>query len=255
MSRQHLPRAVTSLVVACFIFSAFPATSVAQWPPERLENIQVFPEDIEVRQLIGIMRGFTGALGVRCTYCHVGEEDQPISTYDFPSDEKVTKEKARVMVRMLQHINGEHLAELPVDSADRLVVQCATCHRGQPRPLTLAQAITAVLDEQGADSAIAFYHGLRDRFYGRATYDFGEFSLNGLGYALLRSGRAEDAVRIFQLNVEVYPDRANGYDSLGDGHKAAGQAQAALRSYLAAFELDPEMRGLQERIDSLRVEP
>ncbi len=245
-------RPLAILVTACFMLSVLPATAAAQWPPQRLENVQVFPEDIEVRELIGIMAGFTRALGVRCTYCHVGEEGQPISTYDFPSDEKITKRKARIMLGMVQSINGEHLAKLPVDSADRLTVQCATCHRGQPRPVTLAQAITTVLDEHGADSALAFYHGLRERFYGRATYDFGAGSLNTLGYVLLRDGRADDAVVIFQLNVEMYPEIANGYDSLGDGHKAAGHPQAALRSYLAAFELDPGMRGLQARIDSLR---
>ena len=247
-----LSRTFASLVTACFILSALPASAAAQWPPQRLENVQVLPEDIEVRELIGIMAGFTRALGVRCTYCHVGEEGQPISTYDFPSDEKVTKRKARIMLGMLQAINGQHLAQLPVDSADRLVVQCATCHRGQPRPVTLAQAITAVLDEHGADSAVAFYAGLRERFYGRATYDFGVGSLNTLGYQLLRGGRADDAVVIFQLNVEMYPENANGYDSLGDGHKAAGHPQAALRNYLAAFELNPGMRGLQARIDSLK---
>ena len=131
-------RPLAILVTACFMLSVLPATAAAQWPPQRLENVQVFPEDIEVRELIGIMAGFTRALGVRCTYCHVGEEGQPISTYDFPSDEKITKRKARIMLGMVQSINGEHLAKLPVDSADRLTVQCATCHRGQPRPVTLA---------------------------------------------------------------------------------------------------------------------
>jgi tetratricopeptide (TPR) repeat protein len=240
--------AATALVIAT---SGMPRSASAQWPPQRLENLQVLPEDITVSQLIGVMRGITGGLGVRCTYCHVGEEGQPLSTYDFPADDKETKEKARVMMRMVNHINGEHLADLPGDPADRLTVRCATCHRGQPRPLTLAEALTEVLDEQGIDSAVARYRTLRERFYGRDTYNFGEFSLNGLGYQLLRSGRNEDAVAIFRLNAEMNPESANVYDSLGDGLKATGMPQAALRAYQAAFELNPQMRGLQARIDSL----
>ncbi len=242
---------LTAAAAMVVLASTLPRPASAQWPPERLENLKVLPEDISVRELIGVMRGFTGGLGVRCTYCHVGEEGQPLSTYDFPADDKETKEKARVMLRMVGHINGEHLADLPGDPVDRLTVRCATCHRGQPRPLTLAEALTEVLDEQGTDSAVARYHTLRDRFYGRATYDFGEFSLNGLGYQLLGSGRTEEAVAIFQLNIEVFPESANVYDSLGDGLKDAGKPQAALRAYLAAFELNPAMRGLQARIDSL----
>ncbi len=240
--------AATALVM---LTSGMPRSASAQWPPQRLENLQVLPEDITVSQLIGVMRGITGGLGVRCTYCHVGEEGQPLSTYDFPADDKETKEKARVMMRMVNHINGEHLADLPGDPADRLTVRCATCHRGQPRPLTLAEALTEVLDEQGIDSAVARYRTLRERFYGRDTYNFGEFSLNGLGYQLLRSGRNEDAVAIFRLNAEMNPESANVYDSLGDGLKATGMPQAALRAYQAAFELNPQMRGLQARIDSL----
>ncbi len=243
---------VLSAATLVVLASALPRSANAQWPPERLENLEVLPKDISVRELIGVMRGFAGGLGVRCTYCHVGEEGQPLSTYDFPADDKETKEKARVMLRMVGHINGTHLADLPGDPVDRLTVTCATCHRGQPRPLTLTEALTEVLDEHGIDSAVARYHTLRDRFYGRATYDFGEFSLNGLGYRLLRSDRADEAVAIFQLNTEMFPESANGYDSLGDGLKGAGKPQAALRSYLAAFELDPAMRGLQARIDSLR---
>ena len=239
----------TALVV---LASGMPRSADAQWPPQRLENLQVLPEDITVPQLIGVMRGIAGGLGVRCTYCHVGEAGQPLATYDFAADDKETKEKARVMLRMVNHINGEHFADLPGDPADRLTVRCATCHRGQPRPLTLAEALTEVMDEQGIDSAVARYHTLRDRFYGQDTYNFDEFSLNGLGYQLLRSGRTEDAVAIFRLNAEMYPESANVYDSLADGLKASEMPQAALRSYEAAFELNPQMRGLQARIDSLK---
>ena len=34
-----------------------------------------------------VMPGFTRALGVRCSYCHVGEEGESLSTYDFASDD------------------------------------------------------------------------------------------------------------------------------------------------------------------------
>lgn len=249
MSATLRPSVLLILVSIVSVTAARPVSG--QWPPQQLENVEVLPQDITVGQLIGVMRGFSGALGVRCTYCHVGEEGQPLSSYDFPADDKETKRKARVMIKMLNHINGEHLAELPVDPADRLTVTCATCHRGQPRPLTLAQALTEVMDDYGVDSAVAHYRGLRERFYGSATYDFGEFSLNGLGYQLLRGGRISEAVVIFRLNTEMYPESANVHDSLGDGLKAEGKPQAALRAYRAAFELNPNMRGLQARIDSL----
>jgi ferredoxin len=83
------------------------------------------------------MRGFTRALGVRCTHCHVGIEAQPLETMDFVADTKATKQTARQMIRMLQAINGEHLARLDERSDPPVGVTCATCHRGirRPRPL------------------------------------------------------------------------------------------------------------------------
>jgi tetratricopeptide (TPR) repeat protein len=235
-----------------------PAVLAAQqWTPE-IKNLKVLPEDTPPRQVVGIMRGFAIGLGVRCTYCHVGEEGAPLSTYDFASDEKLTKRKARVMLGMVQDINGKYLTELPTEhtdhehaAANRLQVRCGTCHRGQPRPLTLAQALTAVIEGHGADSAVAYYHGLRERFFGSDTYDFTENSLNGLAYQLLGKNRPQDAVAIFRLNVKMYPESANPYDSLADGLKAVGDTAGALESYKKAFAIDPTMRGLQARIDSL----
>ncbi len=144
-----------------------------------------------------------------------------------------------------EHTDHEHAA------ANRLQVRCGTCHRGQPRPLTLAQALTAVIEGHGADSAVAYYHGLRERFFGSDTYDFTENSLNGLAYQLLGKNRPQDAVAIFRLNVKMYPESANPYDSLADGLKAVGDTAGALESYKKAFAIDPTMRGLQARIDSL----
>jgi hypothetical protein len=228
-----------------------------QWTPE-IKNLKVLPETTPPRQVVGIMRGFAIGLGVRCTYCHVGEEGAPLSTYDFASDEKLTKQKARVMLRMVQDINGKYLTELPTEhtghdhaSTERLRVECSTCHRGQPRPVTLAQALMDIIEEHGVDSAVVHYRELRKQFYGSATYDFTEGRLNELGYQLLGANRPADAVTIFRLNIEMYPASANPYDSLADGLKALGDSAGALENYRKAFALDPTIRGLQARIDSL----
>jgi hypothetical protein len=256
----HIPRwpswAFSSFGVAVLglILVNPPILPAQQWTPE-IKNLKVLPADTPPRQVVGIMRGFAIGLGVRCTYCHVGEEGAPITSYDFASDEKLTKRKARVMLAMVQDINGKYLTELPTDDAaaapTRLQVQCRTCHRGQPRPLTLAQALTAVIEEHGIDSAVAHYQGLRERFHGSDTYDFGEFSLNTLGYQLLRNELPQEAVAIFRLNVEVYPESANPYDSLADGLRAVGDSAGALENYKKAFAIDPTMGGLKARIDSL----
>jgi len=57
-------------------------------------------------QVVGMMRNFAGALGVRCHFCHVGQEGQPLGQFDFAKDEKRTKLTARQMMRMWRRSTG-----------------------------------------------------------------------------------------------------------------------------------------------------
>ncbi len=133
-SCQH---AVVMLTAVAALIAAWPATMLAQWPPEEFTNLQILPEDIEPRQLTNMMRGFAMGLGVRCEHCHVGEPGQPLSSFDFASDDRETKMKAREMMRMVSAVNSEYLAQLGERSEPPLEVQCATCHHGQSLPQTL----------------------------------------------------------------------------------------------------------------------
>ena len=64
-----------------------------------------------------------------------------------------------------------------------------------------------------------------------------ESLLNGLGYRLLRSGRTEEAIAVFEMNVAAYPGEPNPYDSLADAYRATGQLEDARRNYARAVEL------------------
>ena len=69
--------------------------------PDRMQNAQVLPADTSPAQLRDTMRGFAMSLGVRCTFCHVGEEGAPLTQVDFASDSNPHKNIARGMMRML----------------------------------------------------------------------------------------------------------------------------------------------------------
>jgi tetratricopeptide (TPR) repeat protein len=223
-----------------------------QWTwPERSENLQVLPEDFPPERLSAVMRGFTRALGVRCTYCHVGEEGQPLSTYDFASDDNPKKDIARTMYNMLGVIN-DTLATIEPSGPERVNMWCHTCHRGRPRPTTLDEELAEVHAAEGIDATIAAYRELREQFHGRGAFDFGEGTLNTLGYALLGEEKPADAVAIFRLNVEQYPESANAWDSLGEGYLAAGDRELAIESYEKSLELDPENANAREKLVEIR---
>lgn len=139
--RSTIPNIALLLSAAAFGISvavaqtAPPATSIPPAaPPAAFKNLQVFPKDIAKPQLLANMRFFTQSLGVRCTFCHVGVEGQPPSTYDFASDAKKEKLTARKMLLMVQRINTQDFAVQPTMATAK--VTCFTCHRGAMKPLT-----------------------------------------------------------------------------------------------------------------------
>jgi tetratricopeptide (TPR) repeat protein len=182
-----------------------PASLQAQFPPDSFINLEVLPRDIQPDSLVRMMAGFTRALGVRCTHCHVGEEGQPLETYDFAADDKAPKHKARVMIEMLGRINGQHLAALEDRADPPLRVECVTCHRGVREPRQLQQILLGTYSVAGLDSVLAVYQNLRQRYHGRAAYDFGEVALADVASGVAAQGNVADAERLHALNVEMNP--------------------------------------------------
>jgi CubicO group peptidase (beta-lactamase class C family) len=66
-----------------------------------------------------------------------------------------------------------------------------------------------------------------------------EARLNDLGYSLLQNRRISEAIAIFKVNVELYPESSNVYDSLGEAFLANGDKELAAINYKKALELDP----------------
>ena len=223
----------------------------AQFPPEKLENVKVLPADIPVRALLDTMRSFTRALGVRCTYCHVGEEGQNLSTFNFKSDDKPAKEKARTMLRMVGAINGEHLSKLPSRREPPIVVTCATCHRGVAEPRPLTDVILATYDRAGADSAEAMYRALRQRYFGRSAYDFGEVSLADVAAGMRERSKPADALRFHRLNVEVTPASGFALRQLAETQLASGDTAGARTSYERALVVNPNDQQSKRALDAL----
>ena len=109
------------------------ATFTSAQIPDTYTNLKLLPKDIEKQQLMQAMRGFNKALGVKCFFCHKGEQGQPLSTFDFASDDNKHKVIARAMMTMTQEINNKHLKGL--GSKDNPAkISCNTCHQGNKHP-------------------------------------------------------------------------------------------------------------------------
>ena len=112
----------------------------------------------------------------------------------------------------------------------------------------IREVIKPFIVDQDIEAGIAEYHRLRTDSL--SQFNFDEEQLNTLGYELLEMEKPEEAIRIFKLNVEMYPDYANGFDSLGDGYLAIGDTTKTIEVWEKAIELGSEVT--RERLKSIK---
>ena len=133
---KYWPRVILSLTTFAFLTTVVMTLSLSgqqgTFPPAALRNLQILPKDAPVPAVIDLMKQLTQSLGVRCDHCHAGVDGQPLTTFDFVSDEKKAKNTARVMMRMVDQINVALDKSVPGQDGGR--VTCMTCHNGRRTP-------------------------------------------------------------------------------------------------------------------------
>jgi tetratricopeptide (TPR) repeat protein len=118
---------------------------------------------------------------------------------------------------------------------------------------SIADLLKKTMDEKDVAAAIAQYRDLKAR-PAASEYNFAEAELNMLGYRLLQANKLADAVEIFKLNVEMYPQSANAYDSLGEAYMRHGNKDLAIANYKKSLELDPKNTNATAKLASLTGE-
>lgn len=127
---------------------------------------------------------------------------------------------------------------------------CFDVSTGGAHKQSICEPLTKTLMEGTVAEAVQQYHGLKSKQ--SDVYDFGEGHLNMFGYELLMRGRIDDAVEIFKLNIEAYPQSSNVYDSYGEALMLKGDTTLAIANYKKSLELDPENINAVEMIKRMR---
>jgi tetratricopeptide (TPR) repeat protein len=114
---------------------------------------------------------------------------------------------------------------------------------------SLREPMLKLAVENGVSNAVVLYRTLKAQ--NANEYDFSEMELNTLGYQLLQMKKVAEAIEIFKLNVEAYPQAANTYDSLGEAYLAHGDKELAITNYKKSLELNPQNAGASRVLASL----
>lgn len=79
-----------------------------------------------------------------------------------------------------------------------------------------------------------------------------EADINTFGYRLIAMQKIDDAVVMFRVNTELYPNSANAFDSLGEALSIAGKRDEAITAYEKAISIDPKFASAIEALKKLR---
>lgn len=149
------------------------------------------------------------------------------------------KELLEMMPKMNSVLDTKAPKEL-----DRRYVFLEGHDHGTLVPVTIYEGLRYIFREwqlpqgvvnMGLDAILGHYKSISEKF--GYTIQVPEFVLNIAGYNFLRQQNIEQAIAIFKKNVELYPESANTYDSLGEAYELSNQLAAAGESYQKAYEL------------------
>lgn len=77
---------------------------------------------------------------------------------------------------------------------------------------------------------------MKNKFDNKIKYSY---FLNDLGYHFVEDGQLDKAIAVFKLNVILFPEESNLWDSLGEGYNANANKQKSIEAYKKALDLDP----------------
>lgn len=189
------------------------------------------------------MQAIAQGLGVNCQYCHVAARGS--------GTPEPKKDIARQMIAMTGDLNTkiQEITGKPATEATR--IQCVTCHRGVPIPKQLTEIILRTLNESGAAAAVAQYRELRNQFYGRQSYDFGEETLLTVAQQVTQR-KPDDAIALLKLNLEFYPKSSRGLSALAFAYTRKLDDASAIATLEKALELDPDNGVIKGQLEQLK---
>ena len=112
-------------------------------------------------------------------------------------------------------------------------------------PITL---LRIELDKRGYDKAMQVVEEARKK---DSAFKPDENELNDWAYRVMSKDKHKEALELFKLNVALYPDSWNVYDSLGEVLLKLGNKEDARKMYQKSVDLNPNNNGGKQVLERL----
>ena len=85
-------------------------------------------------------------------------------------------------------------------------------------------------------------------------YVFEEWLIKSMGLSFLSRNKIEEAIGIFKLNSQLYPESWDVYYNLAEAYMKNDNKEMAIKNYQKALELNPDERNMKRILNELKNE-
>lgn len=145
----------------------------------------------------------------------------------------------------------EEMDSTKISDAERIEFKVETLAEQRWKITNLnRKKLTEILDEGRTIDEIVLF--VRNEDTKTSQYDLRETWFNHFGYNLMNEEKKEDALKIFKLNTELYPNSSNTYDSYGECLLELGEKEKAIMAYTKSLELNPKNKNAEKVLLELK---
>jgi putative CocE/NonD family hydrolase len=95
-----------------------------------------------------------------------------------------------------------------------------------------------IIRTEGAEKGEQIFHQVRENY--PDTVFFSEGAMNMLGYEFISADQLSEAIVVFRLNVEAYPEAWNVYDSMAEAYMYNNEKEKAAKYYKKSTDINPD---------------
>jgi hypothetical protein len=206
--------------------------------PEVFEafDVQLIPElnrpvysDKDLLLIGGTLDGRTPMANLDSLYLRF-KHAQKIIVHNGSHDDLVDGE---VLDLMIDYLSGDSLGEVHIERPITFLPPVSYRYN-------MLDTMESIRISSNIDSALDRFKALRAEYINQDDYywDIYESSLNNYGYRLINNNLSEEAEKVLEFNVDLFPYSSNVYNSLAESQIANEKIDEAIKTLNKAVELN-----------------